>query len=164
MVCLGLKPGAAGWQAPLYRLFTDLGCKTCDVTGVEDQSNKSNNCRGHSDRLSDSIIQHFCSIVFFFFFVLFVQLKQKTKAAAEEEDHLDGLMLDCVTNAKQLWALNYESDFHDCISTYRCDQIGRFIALWATFLSLWQQLFCPNRPHFWAYLVKVWKSFIFPVK
>ena len=30
----------------------------------------------------------------------------------------------------------------------QCDQIGRFIALWATFQSLWQQLFCPNRPHF----------------
>ena len=26
----------------------------------------------------------------------------------------------------------------------QCDRIGRFIALWATFLSLWQQLFCPN--------------------
>ena len=26
----------------------------------------------------------------------------------------------------------------------QCDQIGRFIALWATFLSLWLQLFCPN--------------------
>ena len=25
----------------------------------------------------------------------------------------------------------------------QCDQIGRFIALWATFLSLWQQLFTP---------------------
>ena len=30
----------------------------------------------------------------------------------------------------------------------QCDQIGRFIAFWATFPSLWQQLFCPNRPHF----------------
>ena len=28
------------------------------------------------------------------------------------------------------------------------DQIGRFIALWASFQSLWQQLFCPNCPHF----------------
>ena len=26
----------------------------------------------------------------------------------------------------------------------QCDQIGRYIALWATFRSLWQQLFCPN--------------------
>ena len=26
----------------------------------------------------------------------------------------------------------------------QCDQIGQFIALWATFQSLWQQLFCPN--------------------
>ena len=28
------------------------------------------------------------------------------------------------------------------------DQIGQFIVLWATFQSLWQQLFCPNCPHF----------------
>ena len=27
----------------------------------------------------------------------------------------------------------------------KCAQIGRFIALWAAFLSLWQKLFCPNR-------------------
>ena len=26
----------------------------------------------------------------------------------------------------------------------KCDQIGRFIALWATFQSLRQQLFCPK--------------------
>ena len=25
------------------------------------------------------------------------------------------------------------------------DQIGQFIALWATFQSLWRQLFCPSR-------------------
>ena len=30
----------------------------------------------------------------------------------------------------------------------QCDQIGRFIAFWATFQSLRQQLFCPNCPHF----------------
>ena len=29
----------------------------------------------------------------------------------------------------------------------QCDQIWRFIALWATFQSHWQQLFCPNCPH-----------------
>ena len=29
----------------------------------------------------------------------------------------------------------------------QCDQIGRFIALWATYQSPWQQLFFPNRPH-----------------
>ena len=29
----------------------------------------------------------------------------------------------------------------------QCDQIGRFIALWATFLSLWQQLFWPSCPY-----------------
>ena len=32
----------------------------------------------------------------------------------------------------------------------QCNQIGRFIALWVTFQSLRQQLFCPNRPHFQA--------------
>ena len=26
----------------------------------------------------------------------------------------------------------------------QCDQIGRFIAVWVTFHSLWQQLICPN--------------------
>ena len=30
----------------------------------------------------------------------------------------------------------------------QCDQIGRFIGLWATFEGLWQQLICPNLPHF----------------
>ena len=29
----------------------------------------------------------------------------------------------------------------------QCDQIERFIGLWATFHSLWQQLVCPNLPH-----------------
>ena len=29
----------------------------------------------------------------------------------------------------------------------QCDQIGLIIALWATFLSQWQQLFCPNCTH-----------------
>ena len=28
-----------------------------------------------------------------------------------------------------------------------CDQIGRFIGLWASFQSLWQQLVCPKLPH-----------------
>ena len=42
----------------------------------------------------------------------------------------------------------------------QCHQIGRFIALWATFQSLWYQLFCPNCPHFEAFFVKVSKSFI----
>ena len=37
---------------------------------------------------------------------------------------------------------------HRYISNGQCDQIGRFIALWATFQSLRQQLFFPNCPHF----------------
>ena len=30
------------------------------------------------------------------------------------------------------------------VNLLQCDQIERLIVLWATFLSLWQQLFCPN--------------------
>ena len=41
----------------------------------------------------------------------------------------------------------------------QCDQIGRVIALWATFL--WQQLFCPNS---YSIFVLVSKSLIFLVK
>ena len=29
----------------------------------------------------------------------------------------------------------------------QCDQIGRFIGLWAPFQSLWQHLVGPNLPH-----------------
>ena len=29
----------------------------------------------------------------------------------------------------------------------KCDQNGRFITLWVTFQSLWQQLFCPKCKH-----------------
>ena len=46
---------------------------------------------------------------------------------------------------------------------FQCDQIGRFIALWATFQSLWQQLFCPNHPHFYTIFCKGFKNFIFLV-
>ena len=44
------------------------------------------------------------------------------------------------------------------------DQSGRYIVLWATFQSLWQQLFCPNLPHFRQFFVKLSKSFIFLAK
>ena len=39
----------------------------------------------------------------------------------------------------------------------QCDQIGRFIRLWATFQSLWQQLICPNLlpSTFWCKGVKI---------
>ena len=37
-------------------------------------------------------------------------------------------------------------------TSVQCDQIVRFIALWASFQSLWQQLFYPNHPHFWQFL------------
>ena len=46
----------------------------------------------------------------------------------------------------------------------QCDQIGRFIGLWATLQSLWQQLICPHLPHSTAIFVKVSKSLIFLVK
>ena len=47
---------------------------------------------------------------------------------------------------------------------HQYDQILLFIVLWATFLSLWQQLICPNLPHSQAIFVKVLKSIIFLVK
>ena len=43
----------------------------------------------------------------------------------------------------------------------QCDHTGRFFALWATFQSLWQQLFSPNRPHSYVILVNVSKIFHF---
>ena len=37
----------------------------------------------------------------------------------------------------------------------QCDQIGRFISLWVTFQSRWQQILCPNHKHVMAiFLVK----------
>ena len=46
----------------------------------------------------------------------------------------------------------------------QCDQIGRFIGLWASIQSIWPQLICPNLLHSFAIFVKVSKSFIFLVK
>ena len=43
----------------------------------------------------------------------------------------------------------------------KCDQIGRFIALWATFQSLRPQLICPNLLNSSVIFVKVSKSLIF---
>ena len=47
----------------------------------------------------------------------------------------------CVSNKRE--------PFRDVatFSVNQCDQIGRFIGLWATYHSLWQQLICPNLPH-----------------
>ena len=36
----------------------------------------------------------------------------------------------------------------------QCDQIWRFIGLWATFYSLKQQLICPNLPNSFAIFCK----------
>ena len=44
------------------------------------------------------------------------------------------------------------------------DQIGRFITLWATFQSQWQQLFCPNFQHILGNLCKFVKIFHFSSK
>ena len=46
----------------------------------------------------------------------------------------------------------------------QCDQIGRFIALWATFHSLWQQLFWPNCPYNLPNFYKGVKIYHFLVK
>ena len=43
----------------------------------------------------------------------------------------------------------------------QCDQIGHFIGLWASFLSFWKPLICPNLPHSQAIFVK---SIIFLLK
>ena len=60
------------------------------------------------------------------------------------------------------------------VSWNQCDHNGRFIALWATFQSLSQQLFFPNSPHFYSFfqifhfsseiifgltLVNIWRLF-----
>ena len=60
---------------------------------------------------------------------------------------------------------------------YQCDQIWRFIGLWATFSSLWQLVIGPNLTHskaiflkcqnlslfewnhFWAIFIDIWRSF-----
>ena len=33
------------------------------------------------------------------------------------------------------------------VSSKQCDQIWKFIELWATVQSVWQQLICPNLSH-----------------
>ena len=50
------------------------------------------------------------------------------------------------------------------VTHYQCDQIGRFIGLWASIQSLWPQLIYPNLLHSSAIFVKVSKSWIFLVK
>ena len=53
-------------------------------------------------------------------------------------------------SAKGGWSLHWWSPVetkHRIFCHEQCDQIGRFIGLWATFQSLWQQLICPILPH-----------------
>ena len=52
---------------------------------------------------------------------------------------------------------NREVVLIEIIDHNQCDQIGRFIELWA---SLWQQLICPNLSHSQTIFVKVSKSII----
>ena len=54
-------------------------------------------------------------------------------------------MKNCLSQTKKI---NLPQFQYFTLAREQCDQIGRFIALWATFQSLLQQLFCPNRPHF----------------
>ena len=46
----------------------------------------------------------------------------------------------------------------------QCEQIWRFIGLWATFKCFWQHLICPNLSHSKGIFVKGSKSIIFLVK
>ena len=49
-----------------------------------------------------------------------------------------------------------------CHSSWaQCDQIRRFIGLWATFQSLWQQLICPILLHSYEFFCKGVEIFIF---
>ena len=64
----------------------------------------------------------------------------------------------------QTWYGHDDSDGFCHCANYQCDQIGRFIGLWTTFQSLWQQFICPNVLHSKAIFVKVSKSLILLVK
>ena len=51
-------------------------------------------------------------------------------------------------------------DLQDCTKVMnQCDRIGRFITLWATFQSPWQQLFCQNCQHILGRIVGNWRRF-----
>ena len=63
-------------------------------------------------------------------------------------------VITCITrNIQMLWSvscLRHWSQYlirTEKVDWIQCDQIGRFIGLWATFKSLCQQLACPNLPH-----------------
>ena len=65
--------------------------------------------------------------------------------------------------------LHHYSSFSLLILTFilwsrQSDQTGRFIGLWATFQSLWQNFICPNLLYSQAIFVKMPKSLIFLVK
>ena len=70
-------------------------------------------------------------------------------------------VLNCKRLAKRAWRKELR---HFKLDFPQCDHIGRFIALWATFKSLWQKLFTQITHIFWQFLVKLSKFFIFLVK
>ena len=47
------------------------------------------------------------------------------------------------------------------VSCNQCDQICRFIGLWATFKSFWQQFICPNLSHYQGIFCKEIKIYHF---
>ena len=57
--------------------------------------------------------------------------------------------------------LHFTDEKYFSVQCNQCYQIGRYIGLWATFQSLWQQFICPNLLHSQAIFVKVPKSLIF---
>ena len=59
----------------------------------------------------------------------------------------------CVCNSSEQFSRILCREYLTSQIPNQCDQIWQFIELWATFQSLWKQLFCPNRPHFQYFLI-----------
>ena len=59
-------------------------------------------------------------------------------------------LLKCISWQKKFLLLRHQ----------QCDQIGQFNALWVTFQSLWQQLFCPNCLHYYKIFAQASKTSI----
>ena len=80
-----------------------------------------------------------------------------TKAVAS----LDRIRKSEAQNWLRWFRLSISLDIASWLVDSQCDQIGRFIALWPTFQSQWQQLFCPNCPHFRQFLKRCWNLTFF---
>ena len=63
-----------------------------------------------------------------------------------------------------LFGVSNSNIFSWSVGLYQCDQIGAIYLTLGNFLSLWQQLICPNLPHSLTIFVKVSKFIIFKVK